>query len=212
VTDLFILGTGGHARDVAEIALALDYRPILVAQDERERAACRHSHEVVLEAEAVHRAGAKFALGIGDNRVRAAVSQRTSGHLSFPVLIHPDTTIGRSSRESMLASRGTVIFPGVRIMGHCAFGNFGTFNVNATISHDCRIGDFVNLSPGAHLAGNVEIGEGAWIGMGVTVNQGRDDTPRKIGAWATIGSGAVVLRDVPPGTIQVGIPAQEIER
>jgi acetyltransferase-like isoleucine patch superfamily enzyme len=48
--------------------------------------------------------------------------------------------------------------------------------------------------------------------MGVTVNQGRDDTPRKIGAWATIGSGAVVLRDVPPGTIQVGIPAQEIER
>lgn len=212
MTDLFILGTGGHARDVAEIALALDYRPVLVARDAEERTACRHDYEVALEEEALARDDAQFALGIGDNRTRAAIARRLGEQLRFPVLVHPDTSIGRSSRDAVLGSRGTVLFPGVRVMGHCRIGDFCTVNLNATISHDNRIGDFANLSPGAHLAGNVHIGEGAWIGMGVTVNQGTDEQPRQIGAWSTVGSGAVVLRDIPAEVTQVGIPAQEIGR
>lgn len=210
MTDLFILGTGGQARDVAEIALALDYHPVLVARDPDERAACRHDYDVELEADALARDGAQFALGIGDNRTRAAIARKLGPECNFPVLIHPDTTIGQSSRDSLLGSRGTVLFPGVRVMGHCRIGDFCTLNLNATVSHDCQIGDFANLSPGAHLAGNVHIGEGAWIGMGVTVNQGTDVDPRTIGAWSTVGSGAVVLRDVPTDVTQVGIPAQEI--
>ena len=212
MSDLFILGTGGHARDVAEIALALNYRPVLVARDEDERNATRHDHEVVLERDALERTDALFALGIGDNRTRAAVAKRMGGQKSFPVLVHPDTTVGRTSREALLAGRGTVVFPGVRIMGHCAIGDFCTLNLNATVSHDCELGNFANLSPGAHLAGNVQIGEGAWIGMGVTINQGTDEAPRIIGPWSTVGSGAVVVRDVPAETTQVGIPAQEIAR
>ncbi len=210
MNDLFILGTGGHACDVADIALVLDYRPVFVARDEDERSTCRKTYDVVLEAEALLWKGAQFAIGIGDNRTRAAVAKRMADQHSFPALIHPDTSIGLSSREAVLSSSGTVLFPGVRVMGHCTFGAFCTLNLNATVSHDCHIGDFANLSPGANLAGNVHIGEGVWIGMGVTVNQGAATEPRRIGAWSTIGSGAVVIRDVPPGVTQVGVPAQEI--
>ncbi|MDQ0567356.1 hypothetical protein GRI55_14205 [Erythrobacter citreus] len=209
MNDLFILGTGGHARDVADIARALDFRPILVARDEDERSTCRKTYDVVLEAEALSWKGAQFAIGIGDNRTRAAVAKRMAGQHSFPVLIHPDTSIGLSSRKAVLDSSGTVLFPGVRVMGHCSFGAFCTLNLNTTVSHDCHIGDFANLSPGANLAGNVHIGEGVWIGMGVTVNQGSATEPRRIGAWSTIGSGAAVIRDVPPGVTQVGVPAEE---
>lgn len=208
--DLFIIGTGGQARDLAEIALALSYRPILVARTASERDAAAATFDVALEDEVLDREGVHFALGIGDNRARANLARKLGEGRSFPPLIHPDTTIGQSSAEALRASRGTVVFPGARIMGHCTIGDFCTLNLNATVSHDCAIGDFANLSPGAHLAGNVDLGEGAWIGMGVVVNQGSDAAPRRIGAWATVGSGAVVLRDVPDGTTQVGVPAREI--
>lgn len=212
MTDLFIIGSGGHARDLAEIALALDLAPVFVIRDESERAAFRSDQAAMLEADALAQEDAQFAIGVGDNRTRAEVARRLGNGRSFPALIHPDSTIGRSSLEALRRSHGTVVFPGVRVMGNCTIGDFCTLNLNATVSHDCRIGDFANLSPGAHLAGNVELEEGAWVGMGVTVNQGSDAEPRRIGAWSTVGSGAAVVRDVPPGITQVGIPAREITR
>ncbi len=43
-------------------------------------------------------------------------------------------------------------------------------NTGAIVSHDCILGDYVNLSPGAILAGEVSVGSAALVGMGVTVN------------------------------------------
>jgi acetyltransferase-like isoleucine patch superfamily enzyme len=64
------------------------------------------------------------------------------------------------------------------------------------ISHDCEIGDYANISPGALLAGDVTIGERTLIGMGVTINLGVT-----IGAGVRIGNGATVKEDVPTGYI-----------
>ena len=212
---LFILGSGGQARDIAEIARALDYQPVLVARDEAERDAWRGEEAIVLESEALDARAPEgderaFAIGIGDNRARAALAGKLGEDRHFPTLVHPDTSIGLSTRAVLENSRGTIVFPGVRIMGRCTIGDFCTLNCNATVSHDCRIGSFANLSPGAHLAGNVGVGEGAWIGMGVVVNQGSDAAPRRIGAWSVIGSGAAVIRDVPSEATQVGVPARSI--
>jgi len=49
------------------------------------------------------------------------------------------------------------------------------------------------------------VGEGTHIGIGATVIQGI-----KIGKWATIGAGAVVIRDVPDYAVVVGNPARII--
>jgi sugar O-acyltransferase (sialic acid O-acetyltransferase NeuD family) len=207
---LFVLGTGGQARDVGELAAALGYRPVFAARDEIELEGWSGSDEALLEREAVKRTGEAFALGVGDNRLRAKLAAKRRAELSFPSLIHPDTTLARGIADKLASTPGALVFPGVRIMGGCTIGAFTTINLNATVSHDCVVGDFANLSPGSHLAGNVHLGEGAWIGMGAVVNQGRDDNPRRIGAWATIGSGAVVLRDVPDGSVQAGVPAKDL--
>lgn len=206
---LFILGSAGQASDVAEVAAALGYRPVRVARDAEERDRWRGEDEIVLESEVAGKAGEHFAIGVGDNRLRAAVASRYRETLTFPPLVHPDTSLGRGMAEMLRRAAGTVVFPGVRIMGRCHIGSFCTLNLNATVSHDCRIADFATLAPGAHVAGNVEVGEGAWLGMGVVVNQGSESSPRRIGAWATIGSGAAVVRDVPDGVTQVGVPARD---
>jgi UDP-3-O-[3-hydroxymyristoyl] glucosamine N-acyltransferase len=69
-------------------------------------------------------------------------------------------------------------------------------NTNAVVSHDCEIGMYTHIAPGALLAGNVHVGARTLVGMGVTTAIGV-----KIGSGVRIGNGAIVLADVPDKTI-----------
>jgi len=74
-----------------------------------------------------------------------------------------------------------------------------------TVGHDAIIEDFVTLYPGVHVSGNVYLEEGAEIGTGTAIIQGV-----RVGAWTTVGAGAVVVKDLPPGVVAVGVPAKVI--
>lgn len=210
MTPLFILGTGGQARDVAEVASAAGYRPVFVTCDRSVIESWALDDEVVLEDEALARVAERFAIGIGDNRRRASIAARLRGSLRFPTLIHPDTSFGRGQREAAAAAAGSVLFAGVRVTTNVSIGDFCSVNLNATLSHDVELGDFVSVSPGASIAGNVRVGEGALIGAGAAVNQGDDTRKLQIGAWTAIGSGAVVTRDCEPHAVYVGVPARKM--
>lgn len=207
---LFILGTGGQARDVAEIAHVSGLRPVFVTLDSKVIADWRFEDEVILETEALTHTDELFAIGIGDNRIRANLAVRLRGTLHFPTLIHPDTSFGRGQRDRTARAQGSVIMAGVRVTANVAIGSFCSVNVNATLSHDIELGDFSSVSPGANIAGNVRVGEGALIGSGVAVNQGDDGRKLEIGAWTVIGSGAVVTRDCAQNSVYVGVPARKI--
>lgn len=204
-----IFGTGGHARDVAEIVRALGRAPVFVTHDPVERDGWTGVDPIVLEAAAVDRSDVDFAIGVGDNRVRARIAARYP-RLRFPALIHPHTTLAHGQRAVVEAAVGSVVFAGVRIMAGVTVGAFATINLNVTVSHDCDIGEFAHLAPGATIAGNVRVGSGAWIGAGAVVNQGTDEQKLHIGADTVIGSGTVVLYDCAPDSVYVGNPARKI--
>jgi len=80
-------------------------------------------------------------------------------------------------------------------------------NTGATIDHDCRIGCGVHIAPQCALAGNVTVGEGAFLGTGAKAIPGV-----QIGRRATVGAGAVVIRNIPDGAVAVGVPARVIKQ
>ena len=91
---------------------------------------------------------------------------------------------------------------GAVIGAYARLGKGVIVNTSASVDHDCVVEDFAHLAPGTHLAGNVTVGSGAFLGVGVSV------VPhRRIGEWSTVGAGATVIRDVPEASTAVGTPA-----
>ncbi len=135
--------------------------------------------------------------GIGDvmSRVRVFQLILEAGYIC-PMLVHPTAFVEASAH----LSSGVQIFPHAYVGSDVHLGFGVIVNTSAVVSHDCRLDDYVNVAPGALLAGGVSVGEGALIGMGVTINLGVT-----VGARARIGNSAVVKGDVPPsGIVRAG--------
>ena len=93
---------------------------------------------------------------------------------------------------------GAVVQPGAAIGAHVIL------NTKASVDHHCRVGNYVHIAV-AHLGGGAAAADGAFLALGSTVLPGV-----VVGAWATVGAGALVRKNVRPGTTVVGVPAREI--
>lgn len=84
-------------------------------------------------------------------------------------------------------------------------------NISSYLAHDCVVGDFVTFGPNVVCAGNVIVKDGAYVGGGALIRQGKPGAPVVIGAGATVGMGAVVTSSVPDGAVVAGNPARAIK-
>ena len=64
----------------------------------------------------------------------------------------------------------------------------------------------MHMSPGANLAGEVTVGDCAWVGIGAVVKEGI-----RIGSDAVVGAGAAVVSDVDDGDVVGGVPARSLK-
>ena len=115
------------------------------------------------------------------------------------------TLVAESSFVSSLAVLGpgtqvlyqVSIEAGVKIGAHCII------NSGAVITHDCTVGDYVHIAPGARIGGGASIGEGTLIGIGAILLPGV-----QVGKWCRIGAGSVVNRDISDNAVAYGVPAR----
>jgi acetyltransferase EpsM len=149
--------------------------------------------------------GVRYLTAVGDNPTRRQLVHRIEEALGARVpawtLIHPS-----AFAEACEIGEGTLLAPHTIVNARARIGRHCILNVKASVSHDCEVGDFVNLNPGVTICGRCHIGDGAYIGAGATVVD-----RIHIGEGAIVGAGAVVIRDIPPHVTAVGIPAQVIK-
>lgn len=201
-----IIGAGGHGRELADIVLA-------ASKDDQRLSLLGIADDGVADEALLARSGIRFLgsstalagrsvdvlVGIGDPVVRERV---VSGLERSPQsVMHPTASVGSASR----LGDGAVLAQGVIVTTNVIIGQHTHLNVACSVSHDCVLGDFVTVCPGARLTGAVQIGDGAFIGAGATVLPGR-----RVGSGAVVGAGAVVTADVPSGRTVAGVPARLI--
>lgn len=139
-------------------------------------------------------------------------------------IIDPSAALWTGSAERAI-SIGTdcTVRRGAEWTGPITVGNRTVFNrdsylrANVTIGDRVNIGSFARFVTDSHQLGGtyrragkgsfppIVVGDGAWIGVSVTILGGVT-----IGEGAVVAAGAVVTKDVPPHTLVGGVPAKII--
>ncbi|MCP9808473.1 acetyltransferase [Cyanobium sp. HWJ4-Hawea] len=209
---LLILAAGGHAKVVAETALATGHFSSIVFLDDRcsgpdplsavlgwpvlgslaqcLEPACREQFT-----------SAVVAIGHPGTRLLWLDRLHAAGY-SLPALIHPTAWVSPSAE----VGPGAVVFAQAAVQAQAVIGRGAILNTCCSVDHDAFISEGVHICPGAHLAGEVQVGARSWIGIGASVIQ-----QVRIGADVTVGAGAAVVTDLPDGVTAVGVPARPLQ-
>ncbi|MXO60564.1 acetyltransferase [Altererythrobacter salegens] len=151
----------------------------------------------------------KIVLAVADGAIRRRLAERCHaeriGFLSVVAQQHV-------RMDASIIGEGAVFSPFTTVASNVQIGKHFHCNINSYVEHDCVIGDFVTFAPSVCCNGNIQIRDGAYIGTGAVIRQGRHGAPLTIGENAVVGMGAVVLGDVAPGEIVVGNPARVMRR
>ncbi|CAN2246054.1 PaaY Carbonic anhydrases/acetyltransferases, isoleucine patch superfamily [actinobacterium SCGC AAA044-D11] len=119
--------------------------------------------------------------------------------------IKPINIVDRTARvrKNVEYKHGLQVMPNVIVNNDVNIGSNCILNTASLIEHHCKLGDGVEIGPGAILTGRVTVNDHSWIGAGAVV------LPRLIiGSNSIVGAGAVVTRDVPDNCVVVGSPAR----
>ncbi len=203
---VIILGASGHAKVIADIIKKSNDELIGFLDDNKDvQGKVIFDNKKVIgrisEDELNKYKDCYFIIGIGNNKTRKNIANKYN-NLKWYTAIHPNAIIANEVEieEGTVVMAGTVINTGTKIGKHCII------NTCSSLDHDNSIEDYVHISPGAHLAGAVKIGEETWICAGVTVINNVNIKNNCI-----IGAGAVVISNIEKEGTYVGIPSKIIK-
>lgn len=213
---LLLIGGGGHCHSVIDSVLSSGlYTEIgVVARDqnnynELQRDALLAPYLIGTD-ENLHKlyeSGwncAFITLGsVGNTKGRRALYSIISElGFEFPMIIDTSAIVSDKAvvEKGVFIGKRAVVNAGAKV-GICAIVNTG-----AIIEHDCIVGNFVHISPGTTLCGQVSVGSDSHIGAGSVVRQ-----CISIGSNSLVGAGSVVVKDIPDNVKAYGNPCRVVE-
>jgi acetyltransferase EpsM len=199
--DLIIIGAGGHAKVIFDIATAQGFN-VLGFLDDNPKSTKLFELERLGEVKDCLKFcnDAEFVIAIGNNEIRKRISEEYP--LRYATLIHPSAVISPKAT----IGEGTVVMPVCVVNSPAKIGRHCIINTAAVVEHDNIIGDFTHLSPRSALCGTVKVGEMCHIGSGAVVIHNKTICDKCI-----IGAGATVVDDITECGTYVGTPAKRIK-
>ncbi|NLZ83744.1 MAG: acetyltransferase [Clostridiales bacterium] len=208
---ILLLGAGGHCMSVLDSLLALNLYTDIGIIDKTYKEDCSDILGVPIvgaddDLERLHEEGYTDAFitvgSLGDTSIRSKLYKIIKGiGFNIPNIIDGSSIISKFAT----LGEGNYIGKKVAINGATTIGNCTIINTSSSIDHECIINDFVHLSPGSILCGNVSIGANTHIGAGSVIKQGLS-----IGSDTMIGMGSVVLTNIRANTTAFGNPCREV--
>lgn len=204
---LILIGAGGHAKSVVEVAENATQHYEIIGYTETQKKEVvfweifnylgnDDDHQIIKDAYYHVSVGMIKNLEIREQLFR--YYKRTRG-ATFPVI----------NSKYAITSRQANIGEGSIVMHHVIVNTGATIGVNCIlnnkclIEHDTVVGNHCHISTGAIVNADCTIGNNVFVGSNVTVNRGV-----KIGDNVVIASGSVVTRDIASNNYAMGVPAK----
>jgi sugar O-acyltransferase (sialic acid O-acetyltransferase NeuD family) len=210
-----VFGASGCGRGVLPLArqqlqgMAAPWELVFV--DDQPPAEQLNGHRVLTYAQwlAEPASARHISLAIANSAVRAKLAQRCAIDAVAFFEVRAANVV---QLDDVQIGPGAVLCPFVTLTSNVRIGAHFHANLYSYVEHDSVIGDFVTFAPGVKCNGNVHIEDHAYIGTGAILRQGKPGEPLTIGRGAVVGMGAVVTKNVAPGTTVVGNPARIMQR
>lgn len=209
---IYALGVGHNTPVFIDLAEACGYRVIgLYHYNDERTGEVDHGFDILGSFDDLFSkgdlSGMNFLLTMGDNKIRASLSDKiiSLGGM-VPTLIHPTAIISRFADISPI---GVYISPFTYVQADSSIGRNTILLSHVNISHTTKICE------NCFLAGGVTIGAYTTVEAFVFVGQGALSISGKvghIGRESYIGARCLVTHDVPEGVIFSGVPGRILRK
>lgn len=146
-----------------------------------------------------------FVVAIGASRIREKIVKNIitdNPNIMFGTIIDPSVEMS----NLVTIGEGTIICAHTIITVNIEIGSHVIINLDCTIGHDSELKDFVTLYPSVNVSGMTSIGYAVELGTGMQIIQGKS-----VGDYSIVGSGAVVVKNIPAKCTATGVPAKPIK-
>ena len=202
---LGIIGTGGFAREVLQLAKKIQntndvwFNEINFVEIDDFYQQEYVDNIRVLKISECNLLKMKFVIGIGDPSLKNKILKELPSHIIFTSLISPLAFIA----DDLEIPPGLVIMPFSYISCNVTLGKHVHINAHCTVGHDTTIGDFFTSACSVMIAGNNSISKNCYFGMNSSTRQGIS-----ISDNVSIGLNSGVVKDINKQGTYIGTPAK----
>lgn len=211
MTELILLGGGGHCESIIEVILGLpEYSIVGILDSSYDSSKPKEIMGFPILGNDTDiskhvNSQRQFVISVGQiktNKVRRNLFGLVIGQGGkLPVIVAKSAQVSSSAK----LSDGTVVFQNAVINTNTEIGSCCIVNTGAIVEHGCTVGNFTHISTGSILNGEVVCGNNVFIGSGTVVNHGIRLSDKVI-----LASGSLVRKSIDSSGKYGGNPLKRI--